>query len=239
MKDKVVAQALTSDLNDPDGFADEQKDRRYRELAAAFNSGADGEKSAPRLAQSQLLITQTAKDYVIAKTRYDHADEHRYHQQRRAAYSEQMQNIQTSKEFLEDRRLVDFVLVAHLNRPKGVTDDFMKQVFSSDLDDSKSFANQQNDHRFSEIAASFNFDKDGNICRRSLAFRGGMAAASPTISIFTTLEQLVKARQARAFPAQAHGTRHQHRLRHSRRYGAARGLPHRLRYPLGNVVHGY
>src|SRR5207344_882555 len=37
--------------------------------------------------------------------------------------------------------------------------------FSSDLGDAKSFANTASDFRFAEIAASFNFDKQGNVAR--------------------------------------------------------------------------
>ena len=51
-KKKVIEQALTSDLNDPESFANKQKDPRYKELAAAFNFGADGqkdEKFSPRI----------------------------------------------------------------------------------------------------------------------------------------------------------------------------------------------
>lgn len=172
VNDKVITQALTSDLNDPNSFANKQKDTRYRDLAEAFNFGKDGNKSAPRLAQSQLLITQTAKDYVIAKTRYDHADQRDAANKEAAYYSEQIQNIQTSKEFLSNRRMVDFVLVAHGIDPKGVTNDFMKQVFASDLTDPKSFANQQDDHRFAEIAASFNFDAKGNISQAEPGIQG-------------------------------------------------------------------
>ena len=56
--------------------------------------------------------------------------------------------------------------------PKDVTDDFMKQLFNSDIDDPKSFANQQEDHRFVEIVASFNFDQKGNIAVRESGIQG-------------------------------------------------------------------
>ncbi|POA76457.1 DUF1217 domain-containing protein, partial [Pseudomonas protegens] len=38
-----------------------------------------------------------------------------------------------------------------------------KKIFASDLNDPKSFANTESDPRFAEIAASFNFDKNGNV----------------------------------------------------------------------------
>jgi hypothetical protein len=171
-KESVIEKVLTSDLADPDSFANKQKDGRYRELAAAFNFGADGNKAAPRLAQSQLVITETAKDYVITRTRYGNEDEKEAASKEAKYYSESIQNIETAKDFLADRRLVDFVLVAHGVDPETVTNDFMRQVFESDLDDPESFVNMQEDHRFVEIFASFNFDAKGNIAVRESGIQG-------------------------------------------------------------------
>lgn len=172
VKDKLIEQVLTSDLSDPESFANTQKDPRYRELAAAFNFATDGEKTAPRLAQSQLLLTQTAKDYIIIKTRFGNSDNREAADKEAEYYSEQIQNVQTAKEFLADRRLVDFVLVANGINPEDVTDDFMKQVFASDFDDPESFVNQQNDHRYAQILSSFNFDKNGDITFEESGIQG-------------------------------------------------------------------
>jgi hypothetical protein len=172
VKDKVIAQALTSDLSDPNSFANTQKDTRYRELAAAFNFDSKGEKEAPQLAQSQLLLTQTAKDYIIIKTRFGNSDNREAADKEAEYYTETIQNIQTAKEFLADRRLVDFVLEANGIDPDDVTDDFMKQVFSSDLDDPESFVNQQADHRYAQILSSFNFDKNGDIVAAESGIQG-------------------------------------------------------------------
>ncbi len=153
---------LTSDLADPESFANKQKDERYRELAAAFNFGADGNKAAPRLAQSQMVITQTAKDYVITKTRFGITRTDKDAATKEAKYySETIQNIQTAKEFVADRRMVDFVLVASGIKPEDVTDDFIKQVFTSDLDDPESFVNIQEDHRYVEILSVVQFRCQG------------------------------------------------------------------------------
>jgi hypothetical protein len=172
VKKKDIAAALKSDLNDPTSFAMKQKDTRYRELAAAFNFDADGEKDAPALAQSQLLLTQTAKDYIIIKTRFGNDDNREAADKEAEYYTEQMQNIQTAKEFLADRRLVDFVLEANGIDAEDVTDDFMKQVFSSDLDDPESFVNQQDDHRYAQILSSFNFDAKGEIAMKAAGVQG-------------------------------------------------------------------
>lgn len=172
VKDKMIAQVLTSDLNDPNSFANKQKDERYRELAAAFNFDAEGNKSAPRLAQSQVVLTQTARDYIVIKTRFGNTDNREAADKEAEYYSEQIQNVQTAKEFLADRRLVDFILEANGINSEDITDDFMKQVFSSDPDDPKSFVNQQGDHRYAQILASFNFDKNGEITAKDSGIQG-------------------------------------------------------------------
>lgn len=172
VKDKVIAQALTSDLNDPNSFANKQKDTRYRELAAAFNFDAEGQKEAPQMAQSQLLLTQTARDYIIIKTRFGNEENREAADKEAKYYADQIQNIQTAKEFLADRRLVDFVLTANGINPDDVTDDFMEQVFASDLDDPESFVNQQDDHRYAQILSSFNFDADGDIAFKETGIQG-------------------------------------------------------------------
>ena len=171
-KDSMIEKALTSDLADPDSFANKQRDERYRLLAESFNFGTDGNKTAPRLAQSQTVITQTAKDYVIIKTRYGHEADKEAATKEASYYSEHIQNVQTAKEFLADRRLVDFVLTANGIDPETVTNDFMKQIFTSDLSDPESFVNLQDDHRFVEILSSFNFDVNGNIAVRESGIQG-------------------------------------------------------------------
>ncbi|MBL0370779.1 DUF1217 domain-containing protein [Rhizobium sp. KVB221] len=171
-KEATIKKALTSDLSDPKSFANTQKDGRFKEMAAAFNFNSDGEKTAPLLAQSQSTIQQTAKDYVILKTRYGHEDEKEDATKEAKYYADQVQNIRTVSDFLGNSRLVNFVLEANGIDPEGITKDFMKQLFESDLNDPKSFANQQSDHRFTEIVGSFNFGKDGNLATRETGIQG-------------------------------------------------------------------
>lgn len=171
-KESTIKKALTSDLTDPKSFANLQKDSRYTDLAAAFNFDAKGEKTAPLLAQTQSVMTETAKDYVVIKTRYGHTDEKKKATDEASYYTKTMQDVKTVSEFLSDSRLVNFVLEARGMDPKKVTPDFMKQIFASDLNDPKSFVNQQDDHRFAEIVASFNFDAKGNIANRETGAQG-------------------------------------------------------------------
>jgi len=171
-KEATIKKALTSDLSDPKSFANLQKDTRFAALAEAFNFDADGEKTAPLLAQSQSIMTETAKDYVVLKTRFDNTDQKEKATAEASYYTSQMQDIKTVTELLGDKRLVNFVLEANGIDPDTVSADFMKQAFASDLDDPDSFVNQQDDHRFAEIVASFNFNAEGNIANRETGAQG-------------------------------------------------------------------
>ena len=79
-----------------------------------------------------------------------------------------MSDIGSVSDLLADRKMVDIVLVARGLQPDKVTTDYLRKIFNSDLGDPKSFANTESDPRFAEIAASFNFDKQGNVARLAL-----------------------------------------------------------------------
>ncbi|WP_027581595.1 DUF1217 domain-containing protein [Bradyrhizobium sp. Ai1a-2] len=165
----TIKAVLTSDLNDPTSYAYTLRDDRYLQLAHAFNFDGKGNLATPLVAQNSVEVTQIAKDYIIAKTRFASASEadglRQKAEQDAAYYQRTIADIGSVSELLSDRRLVDIILVAKGLDPAGVTDDYLKKIFSSDLDDPKSFANTASDSRFAEIAASFNFDKEGNVSR--------------------------------------------------------------------------
>jgi hypothetical protein len=163
---KTFEQIVESDLSDPKSFANAQKDKRYTDMAADFNFDAKGDKTAPLLAQSQQTMQQIASEYVVRKTRFGHDDQKDQATKDASDYTTAMQDVKTVNDFLSNRKLVDFVLQSEGLDPKDVTDDFMKQLFNSDLTDPKSFANQQTDHRYIDIVTSFNFDAKGNIGQR-------------------------------------------------------------------------
>lgn len=169
---KTFEKAVESDLSDPKSFANAQKDKRYTDMAADFNFDSKGNKAAPLLAQSQQIMQQIASEYVVRKTRFGHDDQKTQATKDASAYTSAIQGVKTVKDFLSNRKLVDFVLQSKGIDPKTADDDFMKKLFASDLNDPKSFANQQTDHRFIEIVDSFNFDSKGNIASRDTGIQG-------------------------------------------------------------------
>lgn len=165
----TLKQVLTSDLNDSKSFVYTLGDDRYLQLAKAFNFGKDGKTTSPVIAQTSATITSIGSAYTIQQTRLLKGAELTAAQSKAkeevSYYSKQMVKIENASEFLADSRLVNVLLTSYGVDPKGVTNDFLKQVFKSDLSDPASFVNQQKNGVWAEILGSFNFDKNGNISR--------------------------------------------------------------------------
>ena len=160
---------LESDPNDPKSFVHTLKDDRYLQLARAFNFDSKGHLTTPLVAQDTAEVTQVAKGYIIAKTKFASATETaalRAQSEKDAKYyQDAIAGIGSVSELLSDRKAVNILLVSKGLDPAKVTGDYLKKIFKSDLSDPKSFANTESDPRFAAIAASFNFDKDGNVAR--------------------------------------------------------------------------
>lgn len=168
----TIKAALESDLNDPKSFVYTLKDDRYLELARAFNFDAKGNLTTPLVAQDPAKVLQIAKDYVIAALKRASPEQQKavraQAQKDATAYQEVVAGIDSVSELLANRQLVDFILVAKGLDPKKVSTDYLEKIFASDLNNPKSFANTESDPRFAEIAASFNFDSNGNVARLPL-----------------------------------------------------------------------
>jgi hypothetical protein len=169
---RELRQALTSDFTDPNSFANKSKDTRLIEMSKLFNFDGEGNAAVPLSPHNTLTATMIAKQYVINEVRF--LDDNERTAAREAAtkkaevYQERIQSIDTVKELLADRDVIDVVIGAYGLDPEDVTDDFLKQVFASDLSDPKSFVNQQPDSRWAELVASFNFDANGNLTRETI-----------------------------------------------------------------------
>ena len=161
----TIKNVLKSDLNDPKSYVYGLKDERFVELAKAFNFGADGNITVPKLAQSEAEILVMSRAYMTEKSRFGTADEKKLAEEEAKYYSSAMQKIDSVKEFLTDARLVAFVLEANGIDPTSVDAAFMAKIFTSDLDDPKSFVNQQADRSYRKIVASFNFNGQGMVER--------------------------------------------------------------------------
>ncbi|MHC2294828.1 hypothetical protein ACVIJW_010698 [Bradyrhizobium barranii subsp. barranii] len=165
----TIKAVLESDLSDPKSFVYTLKDNRYVQLAHAFNFDAKGNLTTPLVAQDSAQVVEIAKSYVIAALKQASPQQQtavRAQATKDAtAYQEAIAGIDSVSDLLANRPMVDFILMAKGLDPKKVSTDFLKKIFSSDLNNPKSFANTQSDPRFAEIVASFNFDSKGNVAR--------------------------------------------------------------------------
>ncbi|MET4114827.1 hypothetical protein ABIB90_001831 [Bradyrhizobium sp. JR4.1] len=168
----TVKAVLESDINDPKSYVYTLKDNRYLELARAFNFDAKGNLTTPLVAQDSAEVLQIAKDYVIGAVKSASTATPQQQAAVRAQatkdaseYQQAIAGIDSVSDLLANRPMVDFILLAKGLDPRKVSTEFLKKIFSSNLNDPKSFANTESDPRFAEIAASFNFDSQGNVAR--------------------------------------------------------------------------
>ena len=165
----TIKAVLKSDPSDPKSYAYTLKDDRYVQLARAFNFDGKGNVTTPLVAQDKAEVTQIQRGYIVAKTRFASATEQpalRAKAEKDAVYYQNaIAGVDSVSELLSDRKMIDVLLVSKGLDPAKVTSDYLRKIFSSDLGDAKSFANTASDFRFAEIAASFNFDKQGNVAR--------------------------------------------------------------------------
>jgi hypothetical protein len=169
---RKMRKVLTSDLTDPKSYVYTLKDDRYLQLAKAFNFNADGSAGVPMLAQAESEILNTAKSYVIEKSRFATEDEKTKATAEAKYYSAEVEKIKSLDDLLSNRRLVDFVLVAAKLDPEAVTTDYLRKMFESDFTDPNSFINKEpNTTIYKELVSSYNFDGNGNLVRPELGIQ--------------------------------------------------------------------
>jgi hypothetical protein len=165
----TIKAVLRSDAADPKSYVYTLKDDRYVQLARALNFDGKGNVTSPLVAQDSAEVVQIARDYIVAKTKFASAAEQpalRAQAEKDAVYYRNaIADVGSVTELLKDRKMVDILLVSKGLDPAKVTTDYLRKIFNSDLADARGFANTEKDPRFAEIAASFNFDRHGNVAR--------------------------------------------------------------------------
>lgn len=153
-----IRSALTSDLNDPSSFANQQTDDSYRQMAQMFNFNTDGTIAGGGPLQSDADVEQMQLRYMgkgfgsISVTT-----------QATSAYRIDMLKVDNVDKFLADTSSLSFALVAFGFDITNISKPFFRQVLTSDLNDPSSFANQQSDPRVLQLAQAFNFATDGSL----------------------------------------------------------------------------
>jgi hypothetical protein len=158
-----IRQALVSDVSNPTSFANLQSDPRYRELAAAFNFAPDGSVLLPREAQTEDEEVATIQLY---NTRIGTADsEEAQAIEENAYYHNTISRVRSLDDFLDDKRMVAYVLKAYGLESERISNDVLRKVLTSDPFDKDSYVSKLSDSRYRDLAAAFNFTSDGDIGR--------------------------------------------------------------------------
>lgn len=148
-----IRKVLESDLTDLSSFANRLSDRKYRDLAAAFNfnsSKADAQ-------------TDRQEEELIGLYKQSYANEQSSAAGESSYYSAQIDRVTSVDAFLSNERLRDFALRSFGIDGTYLSRSFLRSVLLSDTDDPENFANQTGRSAFVELAAAFNFATDGSL----------------------------------------------------------------------------
>ncbi len=156
-----MKKVLESDLSDSSSFANSLSDTRYAKFAAAFNFGTTTE-TAQTSVQEDNLTTAYKDSFDQEQTDIKAAN---------ATYASGIDSITSVDDLLSNSDLRTYVLTAYGIDPTTTSNTYLKQVLTSDLSDSDSFANQtvttdddgNKDNRFLQLAEAFNFNTDGSV----------------------------------------------------------------------------
>jgi hypothetical protein len=175
--ERTIKEVLKSDLQDPKSFVYTLKDERYVKLAELFNFKSDGTIGAPVLAQSELDVQTVAAAYINGRSAFGTEDEKTLAKKESEYYTEEIQKVKSLKDLLGNARLLAFAMEAFDIDPASVTTEQLYKIFTSDLDDPKSYINTDADTSFRRLVTSFNFDTEGNLMREdrtSIQNRSGL-----------------------------------------------------------------
>nr|WP_245396531.1 DUF1217 domain-containing protein [Jiella sonneratiae] len=157
----TIRKVLTSDLSDPDSFANKLGIDAYKTLAAAFDVDAYGNMTLATDANGESSLVNTYFSKVLGSSNTELVDAAK----EILAYNVAVPEIATMDDLLSNSDLVDFALKAFdLDGEKLSTAD-IRAILTSDLSDPDSVAAKYDDDRYLEFAAAFNFDTDGTIER--------------------------------------------------------------------------
>ncbi|CDN46683.1 DUF1217 domain-containing protein [Neorhizobium galegae] len=163
----TIEQILTSDLSDPDSYANRfgATNPEYLDLAKAFNFNTDGTVAAGQ-AQDELQTSTTRSDYM---SRWDDKQEAELDKTIKF-YKLDLSAVKTLDDFLskDAEKSYNFALQAVGLDPTTVSKLTIKSALKSDLSDPNSYIYKLKDERFVSLAKLFNFDPKGAVTRQVL-----------------------------------------------------------------------
>ena len=160
MSQTTLRSVLTSDVLDPDSYANQFADTRFRDLAAAFSFSADGSVSPGVGAQTAAQVADTVYFNYEAKGAGASPAAATF----KANYYESMIGSITSvDQLLADDKLLTVALIGAGLDPSLQSKIQLRDVLTSDLNDPDSVANTLDADSYRLLAARFNFNTDGTV----------------------------------------------------------------------------
>ena len=155
ISDAMVRDVLTSDLGDPDSFANSSD--AYRLLASLFNFNTSGELDPgvpiQTLEQRDLLVDGYFANYENKARESEelHTSDYRLF----------LDLVKSVDDLINNPRLYTYIMRAFGLDASQDSTMKIRQVLLSDASDPFSYANQLRDSRYSALAGAFNFGPDG------------------------------------------------------------------------------
>lgn len=177
MSTTTLRAALTSDVLDPDSYANQSSDTRYRDLAAAFSFSADGSVSPGIGAQTGAQVADTVYYNYQAKGAGASPAAASFQAD---YYEAKMPGIASVDAFLADDKLLTLALTAYGLDPTLQSKTQLREVLTSDLNDPDSVANTLGSTKYVQLAAAFNFTTDGAVADGMLAQTAVQSAQTTT-----------------------------------------------------------
>ena len=155
ISDAMVRDALTSDISDPDSFANSSD--AYRMLASLFNFNTSGELDPgvpmQTIEQRELLVDGYFANYENKARESEelHTSDYRLF----------LDLVKSADDLIRNPRLYTYIMRAFGLDTSQDSTEKIRQVLLSDASDPFSYANQLRDPRYSALAGAFNFGPDG------------------------------------------------------------------------------
>lgn len=152
-----VTKLLTEGVTDPNAFANQLTDPRYKAFAAAFNFSANKDDATTYVAAQQGVTDR----YTLAAIQHGVSQDNPLLKQQTADYLKQIVNVKSIDDFLNNDAVYDYAMKAFGLDAKIGDKDFMRKVLEGGAADPNSFANQQTDKNYAAFAAAFDFADHG------------------------------------------------------------------------------
>ncbi|MCD2179706.1 DUF1217 domain-containing protein [Rhizobium sp. C1] len=127
-----MKKVLSSDLTDPQSFANRLSDQKYRDFANAFQFGKS--TAAAQTSAQKDSTVQAYKDQIVQEEAAVTTDT--------AYYKQAIGSVKTVDGFMNNSKLYSYAMQSVGLDPDTYSRDFIKKVLTSDVNDSNSYVNK-------------------------------------------------------------------------------------------------